>query len=195
MNNPALFAYTRKAKYDAGQSSTMLTRAGENQMCLGSTTKHWQTNSQMTNEQQMAAPVTVSQRPVWSYPRQAYTSKRSYFQTEFQKSIGTHGHNPRAKLPGESESQANEHHELTVGTTKTTTHIPGYNGFIPKTDFNPSAVAQASTLGNRNTIIKQNIIENYQVKVPGYQGHKPMSCANEKGTIRPNCLNTMGEQF
>ena len=41
MNNPALFAYTRKAKYDAGQSSTMLTRAGENQMCLGSTTKHW----------------------------------------------------------------------------------------------------------------------------------------------------------
>ena len=35
----------------------------------------------------------------------------------------------------------NEHHELTMGTTKTTTHIPGYNGFIPKTDFNPSAVA------------------------------------------------------
>lgn len=143
----------------------------------------------------MAAPVTVSQRPVWSYPRQAYSSKRSYFQTEFQKSIGTHGHNPRAKLPGESESQGNEHHELTVGTTKTTTHIPGYNGFIPKTDFNAGAVAQASTLGNRNTIIKQNIIENYSVKVPGYSGHKPMSCANEKGTIRPNCLDTTGEQF
>lgn len=55
-------------------------------------------------------------------------------------SIGTHGHNPRDKLPGDSESLANEHHELTVGTTKTTTHIPGYNGFIPKTDFNSSAV-------------------------------------------------------
>lgn len=83
-------------------------------------------------------------------------------------SLGTHGHNPRSKLPADSEMQQNEHHELTVGTTKTTTHIPGYNGFIPKTDFNASAVQQASTLGARNTIVKQNIIENYQVKVPGY---------------------------
>ncbi len=41
MNNPGLFAYTRKARYDPNQSSTMLTRAGENQMCLGSTVKHW----------------------------------------------------------------------------------------------------------------------------------------------------------
>lgn len=28
-----------------------------------------------------------------------------------------------------------------VGTTKTTNHIPGYNGFLPKTDMNPLAVA------------------------------------------------------
>ena len=55
--------------------------------------------------------------------------------------MGTHGHDPRAKLPAESESIGNEHHELTVGTTKTTTHIPGYNGFIPRTDFNANAVA------------------------------------------------------
>lgn len=98
-------------------------------------------------------------------------------------------------MDGDAEAQGNEHHELTVGTTKTTTHIPGYNGFIPKTDFNSSAVEQASTLGARNTIIKQNIIENYQVKVPGYSGHKPMNATNEKGYIRPNCLDTTGEQF
>ena len=41
-----------------------------------------------------------------------------------------------------------------MGTTKTTTHIPGYNGFIPKTDFNPTAVGQSATLGARETIIK-----------------------------------------
>lgn len=82
-----------------------------------------------------------------------------------------------------------------MGTTKTTTHIPGYNGFIPKTDFNPGAVEQASTLGARNTIVKQNIIENYQVKVPGYSGHKPMGAMNERGVFRPNCLNTSGEAF
>ena len=89
----------------------------------------------------------------------------------------------------------NEHHELTVGTTKTTTHIPGYNGFIPATDFNPSAVTQASTLGARETIVKQNIIENYQLKVPGYQGHRPANAPNIKGSLRPNCLNTDGEKF
>ena len=108
-------------------------------------------------------------------------------------SLGTHGHNPRTKLDGDAEMQGNEKHELTVGTTKTTTHIPGYNGFLPKTDFNGAAVMQASTLGARNTIVKQNIIENYQVKVPGYSGHKPMNTVNGKGEIRPNCLDTIGE--
>ena len=166
MNKPELFAYTRRAKYDPSKTNEMLQNAG--QQSLGTSTSHWKSNSQMTNENQMASPVTVSERPLWSYNRQAYSSKRGYFHTENQMSLGTYGHNPRAKLPGESEMQQNEHHELTVGTTKTTTHIPGYNGFIPKTDFNPSAVQQSSTLGARNTIVKQNIIENYQVKVPGY---------------------------
>ena len=116
----------------------MLQKAGEK--TLAGATSHWKTNSQQTNESQMAAPVTVSERPLWSYNRQAYSSKRSYFQTEFQKSIGTYGHNPRNKLPTDAAAQGNENHELTVGTTKTTTHIPGYNGFIPKTDFNAQAV-------------------------------------------------------
>ena len=31
-----------------------------------------------------------------------------------------------------------------VGTTKTTSHIPGYNGFIPRTDINPVAVEHGS---------------------------------------------------
>ena len=109
--------------------------------------------------------------------------------------MGTHGHDPRTKLNSEAESQGNEHHDLTVGTTKTTTHIPGYNGLIPKTDFNGAAVAQASTLGARNTIVKQNIIENYQVKIPGFSGHKPMNANNERGKFRPNCLDTNGEAF
>ena len=27
-----------------------------------------------------------------------------------------------------------------IGTTKTTSHIPGYNGYLPKTDLNPTAI-------------------------------------------------------
>jgi len=48
---------------------------------------------------------------------------------------------------------------------------------------------------SRETIIKQNIVENYQVRVPGYGGHKPMSVVNDRGTLRPSCLATTGESY
>lgn len=89
----------------------------------------------------------------------------------------------------------NETHELSMGTTKITNHIPGYNGFIPKTDLNAEALEQGKCSRTRATIIKQNIVENYSVKMPGYCGHKPMSVANDRGTIRPQCLTTAGEAF
>lgn len=77
MNKPELFAFTRRAQVDAAASESMLSKAGSAQ--LGNTTKHWKTNLQHANETQMSQPVSVSQRPVWSYPRQAYSSKRSFF--------------------------------------------------------------------------------------------------------------------
>jgi hypothetical protein len=82
-----------------------------------------------------------------------------------------------------------------VGTTKITSHIPGYNGFIPSTDINKLAKEQAVGKEVRRTIIKQNIVENQSVKIPGYLGHKPMSVVNDRGSIRPNCLATTGESF
>jgi hypothetical protein len=56
--------------------------------------------------------------------------------------------------------QSNKANELSVGTTKVTTHIPGYNGFIPQTDINALANKQSVGQSVRNTIIKQNIVEN-----------------------------------
>lgn len=84
---------------------------------------------------------------------------------------------------------------MSVGTTKVTTHIPGYNGFIPATDINEKANDQSKLNQHRTTIIKQNIVENYNVKIPGYSGHKPMSVINDRGTNRPSCLNRDGESF
>lgn len=55
-----------------------------------------------------------------------------------------------------------------AGTTKVTSHIPGYNGFIPKTDLNPTAQIQGKGEGMRTTFIKNNIVENYQIRIPGY---------------------------
>lgn len=111
------------------------------------------------------------------------------------KSLGTYGHNPRAKLNQDHDKMEAELHELTMGTTKTTNHIPGYNGYLPKTDLNPTAILQGLGQEPRATFIKQNIVENYQVRIPGYSGHKPMSVINDRGALRPSCLTTIGEKF
>jgi len=132
---------------------------------------------------------------VWSYPRAAYSSKRSFFETEYHRTLGNHGHNPRNKLPGDSTKQDHALDQLSIGTTQVTQHIPGYNGFLPKSDFNGHAQTQAGLVEGRETILKQNIVENYKVKVPGYAGHMPMSSLNDRGAIRPNCLGTNGEKY
>ena len=41
-----------------------------------------------------------------------------------------------------------------MGTTKTTNHIPGYNGFLPKTDLNPKALTHGTGEQPRETFIK-----------------------------------------
>ena len=89
----------------------------------------------------------------------------------------------------------NEVHELTVGTTKVTSHIPGYSGYLPKTDINEQAIQQSMGRQTRETFIKQNIVENFHVRIPGYSGHKPMSAINDRGSIRPNCLAAKGESY
>ena len=109
--------------------------------------------------------------------------------------FGKHGHNPRTILPFEATKQDNKVNDLSVGSTKVTKHIPGYNGFIPQIDVNPTVIEQSKGEQTRQTIIKQNIVENYCVKLPGYQGHAPMSVINDRGNIRPSCLSTEGESF
>ena len=42
MNNPKLFAYTRRAGYDPAKTETMLQKAGS--ATLAGTTKHWKSN-------------------------------------------------------------------------------------------------------------------------------------------------------
>ena len=51
--------------------------------------------------------------------------------TEFTDAFGKHGANPRDILPLDATKQTNKNNDLSVGSTKVTSHIPGYNGFIP----------------------------------------------------------------
>lgn len=58
------------------------------------TTQHWKSSYKNTIEESTNQAGQRSQPPEWSLPRQAYTSKRSYFVTESMKSFGTYGNNP-----------------------------------------------------------------------------------------------------
>lgn len=75
------------------------------------------------------------------------------------KSFGTYGDNPLKQLHSEDAGKITLH-ELNIGTTKITSHIPGYNGYLPKTDINEQAITQGLGVHTRETFIKQNIVEN-----------------------------------
>jgi hypothetical protein len=62
------------------------------------TATHWSTEYKGTILESANLPPNHSQAPLWSYPRQAYSSKRSFHMSEYMISMGTYGHNPRNKL-------------------------------------------------------------------------------------------------
>lgn len=195
-----MFKHTDRAKYEAKKTGTLGNVSKPEETPAKekvNLTKFWGSEYKKSIEATTQKQGTPAERPLWSYPRQAYSSKRSNFETENMAQFGTYGHNPRNKLPHEAEGMTNETHVLSIGTTKTSGHVPGYNGYIPKTDFNAHAQASGSMAEKqgRQTWLKQNIVENYCTKLPGYAGHHPASCVNDRGSLRPNCLNADGEQF
>lgn len=208
-HNPQLFNATklgRDQKYaqengipmkktNAAFGSMSLTKAGETVAKNANPTSHWGSTYKAVVKEVEEGEKIKSRRPLWSINRQAYSSSRGNYTSEFADAIGNFGKNPRDDLPGDSTKQGNKNNQLTVGTTKVTTHIPGYNGFLPSADMNDNALSQAALAKNRETIIKQNIVENQCIKIPGYKGHKPMSVINDRGSMRPTCLGTAGESF
>ena len=54
---------------------------------------------------------------MWSLPREAYTSDRAYFKSEYNKSFGPNGSNPRDLLPNDATKQTHATNDLTMGTT------------------------------------------------------------------------------
>lgn len=105
----------RQTATQSGANTTAFAQAGASTIGLSSQsqrsakeqteqvapTSHWKSTYNGVVEETLANPTTQAQRPLWSLPRQAYSSKRSFFQTENMKSFGTYGHNPRSKLNAE----------------------------------------------------------------------------------------------
>ena len=116
-----------------------LTNAGQTVAKNIGPTSHWQSSYKKVITDLGEKDRIVSRRPLWSINRQAYSSQRGSYTSEFADAFGKHGDRPRDILPHESISQSHKKNELTVGSTQVTTHIPGYNGFIPATDTNLKA--------------------------------------------------------
>jgi hypothetical protein len=124
-------------------ASMSLTNAGETVAKNINPTQHWtSTYKNVVNETTEKGRI-VSRRPTWSINRQAYSSSRGLYLTEFSDSYGKTGDNPRDILPAGASNQSHKNNELSIGTSQVTHHIPGYNGFIPHVDVNPKAIQQS----------------------------------------------------
>jgi len=157
--------------------------------------EHWKT----TYVASIKDPYTISRstRPEWSLNKDPYTVEGGPRATDYKGQFGERGVNPIEKLSRTVHMPPvpKSHETLLLGTTKSTYHIPGYTGHLPKSLVVPDTWDQAHGVNSRATILKQNITENYQTRVPGYSGHRPSNAVNDRGTLRQLCFSTAGEKF
>lgn len=107
--------------------------------------------------------------------------------------MGIHGDIPFEKFFWKKLPKLyNDNSQIAKGTTKPTTFIPGYDGFIPVNKFTVYNDRINDPYFNVN---KTNHMLNYHVRLPDYQGFIPKNPANIKGNPRPYCLSTKGETF
>jgi hypothetical protein len=111
-----------------------------------------------------------------------------------QEQYGLYGHDPRNKLvPGQTKMPTLKS-ALTVGTTKGTAHIPGYQGFMATNTTNPK-VATSAHGGNMRSTDKSNLTQTYRTNMVGYCGHQPENARNDFGGLRPSKMTTHGRDF
>lgn len=87
---------------NAAFKSMSLTAAGETVAKNANPTAHWGSTYKNVNDVVDASEKIKSRRPLWSINRQAYSSSRGRYMTEFGDAYGKHGHNPRDILPNEA---------------------------------------------------------------------------------------------
>ena len=117
-------------------ASMSLTNAGQRVATHINPTGHWTSTYRNVVATTTNKDRIVSRRPTWSINRQAYSSSRGLYLTEFGDSFGKNLDNPRDILPAGAIKQSHKNNELSIGTSQVTHHIPGYNGFIPHVNVN-----------------------------------------------------------
>jgi hypothetical protein len=109
----------------------------------------------------------------------------------YGEAFGKYGSDPREKIGPDPEKMTIHKTALTVGTTKGTAHIPGYQGFLATNTANPrvAAIAHGGTLRSTD---KSNLTEAFHTVCVGYAGHKPRNACNDRGGVAFTTLTTKG---
>jgi len=112
----------------------------------------------------------------------------------YQKEFGVYGSDPRSKISKEDSKLITLKTDLTRGTTKGTSHIPGYQGFIPTNTNNPK-VAEIEKGDTIRSSDKGNLVEIYHLNIPGYAGHVPTEAKNDKGPRQISTMTIHGKDY
>mmetsp|Transcript_37671 Transcript_37671/g.82721 ORF Transcript_37671/g.82721 Transcript_37671/m.82721 type:complete len:259 (+) Transcript_37671:42-818(+) len=107
---------------------------------------------------------------------------------------GKHGHDPRSLIVPGSTKLPVIRSELTYGTTKGTSHIPGYQGHIPVCPVSLES-ARAEQGHTARSLDKSDAIHSFHRNIVGYQGHEPESARNDKGRRMPTDLTVEGHMY
>ncbi len=109
-------------------------------------------------------------------------------QSIYSQGYGKYGTNPLESMAKSQKdmSKASSFREFQLGTTKGTSKIPGYSGFIPSTDNNRKAVSQAMGSETRpnakNEMLLFSLDQFSRDSIPHYRGFRPQ----DGGNIKPH---------
>jgi len=158
-------------------------------------TEHWKTTYMAGIKDPYA--MARATRPEWTLHKEPHSVEGGPRTTDYKGHFGERGTNPiqRMNRTMQMPPVPKSEEPLKLGTTQTSFHVPGYTGHIPKSLAVADTWDQALGVNTRATIIKQNITENYQTRIPGYSGHRPMNAVNDRGALRQSCFSTVGERF
>ena len=116
IHNPQLYNATKLGRDEAfaksqgfeskmkksSYGSMTLTNAGATVAKNVEPTGHWKSTYKGVVEELTGKDRIVSRRPLWSINRQAYSSSRGNYVSEFSDAFGKHGDKPRTILPFDS---------------------------------------------------------------------------------------------
>ena len=119
-------------------------------------------------------------------------------QSIYSQGYGKYGSNPLESMAKSQKdmAKASSFREFQLGTTKGTSKIPGYSGFIPATDNNRKAVHQAMGSETRpnakNEMLLFSLDQFSRDSIPHYRGFRPQDGGNIKPHQPPSKETTQG---